>query len=82
MSADRRYPMPVLENDDRFTFGLVLDVADVLHRHRYPKLTSGDDFVALQQVLFRFLYDTTATTAVDSTATDRAPGIDPASEEC
>ena len=84
MSHDRRYPIPPPEDDDRFTFGLVLEVADVLAGHRYPKLTSGDDFVALQQALFRFLYDTTTPTTATPTATSGADpaGLDPATEEC
>lgn len=47
--------------DDRFTFGLVLDVARVLASHGFPDLTNpavarGGDFVDLQQALFRFIY--------------------------
>ncbi|WP_328614530.1 hypothetical protein OHS58_48520 [Amycolatopsis sp. NBC_00348] len=81
MSHDRRYPIPAPAEDARFTFGLVLDLADVLHRHGYPKITSGDDFVELQQAVWRFLYTTDTATAVPETAADR-PGVDPASEEC
>jgi hypothetical protein len=44
------------DNDPRFTFGLVLDVARVLERHGYPKLNGGR-FIELQQALFAFLYD-------------------------
>ena len=40
----------------RFTFGLVLDVADVLERHGYPPVQTGRDLVDLQQALYRFLY--------------------------
>ncbi|MFI5584567.1 hypothetical protein ACIA5G_06015 [Amycolatopsis sp. NPDC051758] len=73
----RRYPIPARTDDVRFTFGLILDVADVLARHGYRPLTAGDDFAALHQALFRFLYATTPTTS----ATDPA-GLDPATEEC
>lgn len=85
MTAPRAYPLPAPTDDNRFTFGLILDVADVLHRHGYPKITSGDDFVELQQAVWRFLYADTAfrytAPAVPETATDR-PGVDPATEEC
>ncbi|MEV6644559.1 hypothetical protein [Amycolatopsis sp. NPDC051371] len=53
----RTYPLPQLDDDSRFTFGLVLDVADVLAAHGYPPLSGGgDDHVQLQQARFRFLY--------------------------
>lgn len=76
--TDRQYPIPAPDDDGRFTFGLILEVADVLAAHGYPKVTSGDDFVELQQVLFRFLYSSAPTPGA---ATDPA-GLDPASEEC
>ena len=55
--SDRNYPIevPQGETDDRFTFGLALDVIDVLKQHGYPDAT-GVDVVELQQVLWRFLY--------------------------
>lgn len=58
MSTDdtRKYPLPATDEDARFTFGLVLDVRDVLTAHGYPQITAGSDFVDLQQTLFRFLY--------------------------
>jgi hypothetical protein len=53
--ADRNYPLPVADDDPRLTFGLMLDIADVLKAAGYPPLT-GFDLAALQQDLFRFLY--------------------------
>ncbi|MGH3599120.1 MAG: hypothetical protein ACRDQH_02390 [Pseudonocardiaceae bacterium] len=58
------YPVdePVEGVDDRFTFGLTLDVARVLADHGYPDMSAlaadGNpaDFVDLQQALFRFIY--------------------------
>ncbi len=57
------YPVQPLgeDNDPRFTFGLVLDVARVLASHGFPDLTDpavarGGDLVDLQQTLFRFIY--------------------------
>jgi hypothetical protein len=41
--------------DPRFTFGLLIDVAEVLVVHGYPQLT-GTDLVDLGQALFRYLY--------------------------
>ncbi len=68
MSAtDRLYPMPAPEHDPRFTIGLIIDVRDVLTEHGYPHITSGDDFVELQQALFRFLYTTNTTTPGETT---------------
>ncbi|ADP78359.1 hypothetical protein [Pseudofrankia inefficax] len=52
----RAYPLPRPDDDPRFTFGLMLDVAAVLARRGYPTLTSGADLVELQQALFGFLY--------------------------
>ncbi len=55
--TERQYPIrPRSDDDPRFTFGLALDVAKVLHEHGYPEITGGLDFVDLQQALFGFLY--------------------------
>lgn len=54
----RAYPLPRPADDardERFTFGLALDVAAVLKQHGYPAPT-GRDYVELQQALFRFIY--------------------------
>lgn len=56
MHATRAYPMPAPEDDPRFTFGLMLEVARVLEEHGYPKITNGLDLVELQGALWRFLY--------------------------
>lgn len=53
---DRVYPLPAPADDRRFTLGLVFDVAAVLTDHGFPPITSGGDLVALQQVLYGFLY--------------------------
>ncbi|HEV2640770.1 MAG TPA: hypothetical protein VGX23_36955 [Actinocrinis sp.] len=60
----RRYPLPAPDADDRFTFGLFLDVAKALESHGYPALT-GPDLVDLGQALYRLLY-TTPDTAADA----------------
>lgn len=60
--ADRLYPLPRPDDDPRFTLGLALDVAGVLHRHGHPEITAGLDVVDLQQALFRFLYGPPADT--------------------
>jgi hypothetical protein len=53
----RQYPIrPRPDEDSRFTFGFALDVAKVLKEHGYPAVTSGRDFLELQQALFGFLY--------------------------
>ncbi len=54
--SPREYPLTAPANDARFTFGLTDDVAKVLAAHGYPPITSGLDFVRLQQALFGFLY--------------------------
>lgn len=51
----RAYPLPG-DGDARFTFGLVVDVAEVLSEHGYPTPGCGRDLVALQQALHAFLY--------------------------
>jgi hypothetical protein len=56
------YPLPRTANDPRFTFGLLVDVADALTSRGYPSMT-GEDLVELQQTLFRFLYRQDATDA-------------------
>jgi hypothetical protein len=55
----RLYPMPAPGDDPRFTFGLLIDVLDVLQTHGYPRPAAGGDLIELQQALFGFLYDTT-----------------------
>jgi hypothetical protein len=52
----RTYPLDAPADDPRFSFGLALDVAEVLAKHGYPELASGLDVVALEQALFGFLY--------------------------
>ncbi|TCO64988.1 hypothetical protein [Actinocrispum wychmicini] len=55
------YPLghPECGCDSRFTFGLVLDVAEVLARHGYPDIVSAKsaaDHVDLRTLLFQFIY--------------------------
>jgi hypothetical protein len=52
------YPLrrPHNGNDSRFTIGLACDVADVLHRHGYPPLTTSADLLRLQLALFAAIY--------------------------
>lgn len=61
--APRIYPLPRPDDDPRFTIGLLADLVAVLEAHGYPKPTAGGDLVALQQAIFRFLYDTKGATA-------------------
>lgn len=57
IKTERQYPIrPRPVEDPRFTFGFALDVAKVLKDHGYPEITSGRDFMELQQALFGFLY--------------------------
>ena len=53
------YPLdyPESGDDSRFTFGLMVDVADVLAKHGYPDIR-GVDFVDLRACLFQFIYGT------------------------
>jgi hypothetical protein len=55
------YPLGLHESDTdrRFTFGLVLDVAEVLAKRGYPDIVaagSGVDTLDLRQILFQFIY--------------------------
>lgn len=57
----RRYPLGPADDDPRFTFGLIVDVARVLAEHGYPPMSDeyagiGRDLSGLQQALFGFLY--------------------------
>jgi hypothetical protein len=55
--TDRAYPIsPRPDDDPRFTFGLTIDVAEVLEKHGYPPVKAGLDIVDLRQALFGFLY--------------------------
>lgn len=57
MTLPRNYPIPQPEGqDDRFTYGLALDVAAVLERHGFPPVAPGADRVDLQASLYRFIY--------------------------
>ena len=47
---------PAAGADARFSLGLALDVAAVLHRHGYPPLTTGADLVRLRTTLFNLIY--------------------------
>lgn len=51
-----RYPLRgVVDDDPRFTFGLLEDLTRVLQDHDYPPV-HGRDLVDLQQAIFRFIY--------------------------
>lgn len=54
MGAAFPVQMPSAE-DERFTFGLLINVADVLARHGYPR-AEGIDLVDLRQAPYCFLY--------------------------
>jgi len=43
-------------DDARFTVGLLLEVAAVLHHHGYPPLRAAADLTRLQQALFTTIY--------------------------
>jgi hypothetical protein len=55
------YPIsrPTTGSDNRFSVGLAIDVAAVLHRHGYPPITTGVDLVRLQTALFNLIYQET-----------------------
>ena len=72
MSA-RVFPLPAADDDPRFTFGLIYDVAKVLESAGYPPVKSGADFVDLRQALFRFLYATPVLDEDQPTSQPAAP---------
>jgi hypothetical protein len=49
-------------DDARFTVGLLLEVAAVLHRHGYPRLETAADLTRLQQALFTTIYQSKEST--------------------
>jgi hypothetical protein len=49
------YRLPAPDDDPRFSYGLIFDVADVLTRHGYPR-PDGTDWADLMLALSRFLY--------------------------
>lgn len=58
-SASRVYPIarpPEGDSDPRFSFLLVIEVAQVLEKHGYPPIATGLDLAELQQALFGFIY--------------------------
>lgn len=56
LKPPRRFPLERRTEDDRFSFGLLVDVIAVLEKHGYPPAEHGDDLVNLQLALFKFLY--------------------------
>lgn len=52
------YPAARLEDgvDPRFTGHLVTDVAEVLTRHGWPPVITGEDFLRLHSALFQMIY--------------------------
>lgn len=59
MADARAYPVPDPGGSDpRFTHGLLGELAELLQRHGYADVHTmqGQDWVDLQQALYRFLY--------------------------
>jgi hypothetical protein len=56
--SERRYPLPDIGDDHRFTAGLLFDLAALLERHGYPRPVGAGDLVWWQQALFRAIYRT------------------------
>lgn len=51
------YPLRRPRHDDqRFTIGLVHDIAEVLTRHGYPPLACGNDLLHWQNALYCAIY--------------------------
>lgn len=50
------YPLPRPADDQRFTVGFVLNVADTLVSAGFPAM-NGADLVRLQSALFEFIYE-------------------------
>jgi hypothetical protein len=55
--AEQNYPIGItdVENDPRFTVGLIFDVIDVLEQHGFPRPV-GADYAQVHAGLFRLLY--------------------------
>ena len=49
-------PRPDDDEDERYTYGLLLDIARLIEQHGYPPI-QGEDMVELSLALFRFLYE-------------------------
>jgi len=49
------YPLPRPDDDPRFTYGLVSDIADALSTHGFPR-PAHTDWADLMPALFRFIY--------------------------
>jgi hypothetical protein len=54
--ADRNYPLPRVEEDPRFSRGLLSDVADAIESAGYPPLTAPD-LGRLYGMLFEIIYE-------------------------
>jgi hypothetical protein len=66
----RNYPLPQLQNDHRFTTGLLLRVGELIEAHGYPPLTTRD-VTELGAALFTVLY------SAEPAATEAAPEPEP-----
>ncbi|MEV6634390.1 hypothetical protein AB0M54_26945 [Actinoplanes sp. NPDC051470] len=56
MTAQRTYPLTPADVDERFTFWLLIDVAELLEKHGYTRPVAYLDLIELRQALFGFLY--------------------------
>lgn len=54
----RRYRLPAIGDDRRFTAGLLFDLACLLEHHGYPRPAGAGDLLHWQQALFRTIYYT------------------------
>jgi hypothetical protein len=54
-AASGGLPLPRPDDDPRFTYGLVFDIADVLFQHGFPR-PAHTDWADLMLALFRFIY--------------------------
>jgi len=55
MKPNANYPLGELDDDPRFTYGLVFDIADVLTKHGFSRPEAGD-WADLMLALWRFIY--------------------------
>jgi hypothetical protein len=54
-TAQPAYPLPRPDDDARFTYGLLFDIANALQRNGFPR-PAGTDWAHLMATLHRFLY--------------------------